>query len=352
MTDEKAYALQRREVSESDLASWTVNDVNPILLLLNGTCPECQHRMGYLVRTTTVFQQMIRLGQMTYLRQNVPIELEVDRERTPELDESLTTKIACNCEQVHSGRDDSKTLEGERGCGRYWFSSLQPQDDGTRKVFPAANPYLIEAARTARSASHPELMVIRTAAEKWIGGVTALLGVFTLTGVITGADDVAKLGGKRFTPISNWTLLPFWELSFVVLAVMATIFAALAIFASYKAAYGWPKSRDVKNDEQLGKLYQEWLNAPKTAADSLRLGAQLAAVALAFVVITLLVLWLAPRQESGGTLIKIEKTDESQVCGEPLKSTSAGELRVRARGNPQTVKLSEISKVDGVGDCP
>lgn len=86
-----------------------------------------------------------------------------------------------------------------------------------------------------REIAQSELDNIRKAAENWIKGVTALLGLFSVSGIVFGQQTLKDLDGYQ-------------EVCGAGLLVVALILAAAAIFMGYHAAYGWPSARNLRSN--------------------------------------------------------------------------------------------------------
>jgi hypothetical protein len=329
------YERERLSISENELSGWTAQLDPAGDPRVEGSCPKCKDNMTYTVTT----EHAVLYGFRAEWRIEADWRAEPDWRSEP--DRRLTASIGCNCMKEHAGRDAAKLelANQEQGCGRYWSVSIEPQQNGSLAVKAAADPYLIAAAEAVRHGANPELTTIRSAAEKWIAGITALFGLFTLTGIITGAEDVRKLDA-------------FFQILFGTLVALAVILAGMAIWNSYKAAYGWPQTVIARTNPELAKLYTKWRDAPGNAAKNLRRAAQLAAGSLGAVLLAVFVLWYAPQEEAGGANVRLTLSDQSQSCGVPLSAEKEGAMRLRNEsGKVQTIELTKLTKVDGVESC-
>ena len=131
--------------------------------------------------------------------------------------------------------------------------------DGTVTLSPLVDPTLEAAADALRAAASGQLTDLRTAAEKWIGGVTALYTLFGLAGLTITRTAVTGLDTG-------------WQVGIAISVTLAIALAGLAIYWIYRAAYGWPVTRPVRDDDELRDWYAAQQAAPSVQAEFLRSG--------------------------------------------------------------------------------
>lgn len=290
------------------LAEWCFDRMSDVA---SGTCPSCHGEMAYTVDTIVVAQGAGEAGT-----QGAP------------------RKIVCRCTTTHlddEGKDHS-------GCGRYWYVRILT--DGTEPAIIPETDSALKPLAERFAATDPKSQEdkVRAAAEKWVGAVTALLGLFGLSGIAFGKDAVAGLGTDL-----RWV--------FAVALLVAVCTASLAVLRIYRAAYGWPHTVDVSNVRGLKKWNRERRAAPGKAADNLRAGVYLAlSSVLALCVGAGVVLWSGLHTHAA--LIEVTRADDSRVCGELLDSTPTAKLRIRrADGTVDTPDAARLQKLSSVTKC-
>ncbi|MFG1628977.1 hypothetical protein [Kribbella sp. NPDC049227] len=197
---------------------------------------------------------------------------------------------------------------------------------------------LLAAVELEKSQAQAEANV-RSAADKWIAGVTAIFSLFGLASLVTGKDALAG--------VPNWA-----KITIGVLLLIAIICAAIALVSTFRAAYGWPHSVNVSTDRRLRDWFVKRLRTAADAADNLRLGVLLALTSLLAVVAAVAVLWFAPTKPPT-PMLKITSTNETVMCGEILNTKNTGKLRIRyTDGSVHEVAVTEVSKAENVKTCP
>lgn len=149
------------------------------------------------------------------------------------------------------------------------------------------SPPDIAASEILETAAEERVKTIRTRAEKWVPGLTAITGLVGTALVVKGPDSFSKISGEA--TILLWG--PF-ETKHIVAWLIALALTCLIVgtFAAYTAAFGsalYPDTLD-PSLENLGIRYANWkVEAEKKARFRLR-GAVIltiaAAVALALAV--------------------------------------------------------------------
>ena len=191
---------------------------------------------------------------------------------------------------------------------------------------PLADPALVTAAEALRAAGSTQLASLRSAAEKWIAGVTALFGLFGLAGVAFTRSTV--------TGLDTW-----WQVGIGLAAAVSVAFAGLAVFFSYRAAYGWPVTRSIPDNDALRDWYAAQQAAPRVQAAFLRNGVRAAAGALGALVVTVGLLWFAPQAVATGPLVQATLTDGSRVCGTLLPAAASGTPEIRRASDGAAIAI-------------
>jgi hypothetical protein len=290
------YATERVTIEAGQLASWRAW-VDGQSLRLAGRCPACAHDC-----TAEVPRQIIALEAVAAPR-------------------ALTVAVTCQCGQPHSGRPD-----GLAGCGRRWSCTATSDENNAVALSPLADPTLVAAAEALSAAGAAQLTGIRGAAEKWIGGVTAIFSLFGLAGITITRTTLAG--------VSIW-----WHAGIAAAAAASISLAGLAVYRIYRAAYGWPVTYPVTDDDELRDWYTAQRQLPGVQAGYLRDGVRAAGTALAVLVVTAGLLWFAPQQQAAAPLVQATLTDGSRMCGTPLPATGTGTLRIRRAGDGTAVDI-------------
>lgn len=310
------YAAERVTVNAGQLAAWQ-GSASADVLILAGPCPTCGASSSH-----TIARQISALESMAAK----PVA-------------ALTADLKCACEETHPGRPDTESA----GCGRSWYVSTTVAANGTITLasLPAVpGPALALARKTLDDAGPQQLIDLRGAAEKWIGGVTALFGLFGLVGVIFTRSTMAGLG--------TW-----WQVGVGIAATMSVGIAGRAVYWIYRAAYGWPVTRLVSTDDEVLAWYQGRQAAPRLQASYMRNGVRAAAWALAVLVVAVGLLWFAPQQPAAAPLVQATLHNGSRVCGTLLPASASGAPQIRraSDGTAVSVPLRSIVSLTAAGTC-
>ena len=303
------YAAERVASSEAQLATWR-GSIDGRKLNLAGPCPVCVHDTKQAVDQE--FTALAVRAQPT----------------------GLAVSVTCACAQPHPGQPDNAA-----GCGRYWSCTATTDAQGNVALSPVADPQLAAAADALRAAEATQLATLRSAAEKWIGGVTGLFGLFSLAGVITTRSTVTNLAAG-------------WQAIIAIVAAAAVALAGLAIFRIYRAAYGWPVTRVIATNDELLNWYAAQEAAPRVQAGYLRDGVRAAGGALAALMLTTGLLWFAPPRQPTVPMVQVTITNGSQVCGTLLPATPGATLVRRASdGTAVDIAPRSIEALTVVAAC-
>jgi len=305
------YADERVTVSSAQLAAWH-GWVTGTDLELRGPCPVCSDDSP-----VTVKQELTALEAKAGPRE-------------------LAISMSCGCEQPHAGRPTS----ADTGCGRHWSCTATTDAQGQVILSPLADPALVTAADALRAAASTQLTSLRSAAEKWIAGVTALFGLFGLAGVAFTRSTV--------TGLSIW-----WRGGIGIAAAVSVALAGLAVFLSYRAAYGWPVTRSIQDNDALRDWYAAQQAAPRVQAEFLRNGVRAAAGALGVLAVTVGLLWFAPQAAPAGPLVQATLTDGSRVCGTLLAvaASDTPEIRRASDGAAIAIPVRSLTSLTVVTAC-
>lgn len=307
------YVAERITIDPADLTAWSASVAGATLNLL-GACPVCGHDAP----------------------NNVPLQVTALEGMMAQVPRTLTAALQCTCDQPHMGRP----ADIPHGCGRSWSIIATSSADGRVSLSAPTDPTLVAAAEALRDAAPRQVGDLRSAAEKWIAGITALYGLFGLASVSITRDTVAKLTTG-------------WQLAIAFAALIAVALAAWAIYWAYRAAYGWPKVHSVRTDEELRAWYAAQLAAPATSAALLRTGVRTAGASLAVLIFTVGLLWFAPETAPVTPLMRATLDNGSQVCGTLLPATGSRAARIRrsADGTVVLIQISRIVELTAVVTC-
>lgn len=301
-------------ITDAQVANWQVNYANDSA---GGPCPSCGDRTVATFVSEAVSMEAVQGGAA--------------------LPQGFTRFFQCACGGTHMDGSVSRN-----NCGRAWLVKVMPE--GVLPPVHAADDYSLLAAATALSQDEPkqdavkEQSLIKRSAEKWIAGVTALFGLFGLGGLVVGKDTVAslQLPGRIATGVA---------------LLVAVGLAATAVILSYRAAYGWPKVVDLREDKKLSDWYAARQGYASRAANFLKLSVCFAGGALVALLAAVAFVWYMP----GSTptpLVKVTFTDGSSACGQLINSSADGHITVQASdGAILDRPVAELVKSVGVTAC-
>jgi hypothetical protein len=303
-TPSVAYHYARWTPSAQDLAGWEVNWGETSA---SGACPRCTHS------TSFTWSAIVAMGEHGT--------------------DSTTRRVDCACGVNHPADDDEK-----QSCGAYWFTTFYRDEPSGGHAEPAADSRVVAAAEALRGAQQDAETRLRAAADKWVGGVSALLALFGIATTVAGGTILENLSSTRKSVV-------------IGLALAAIVAAVLAIIASYLAAYGWPKKVDVGDDAKLLAWYGQRRAQVTAIGDHLRQGVLAAVVSIGLLTIAAGIAWTAPAKASDPT-VKITLSSGSTRCGLLLAGTQGGLLHLRlSDGSMAAVPLADAVEVDVVASC-
>jgi hypothetical protein len=307
------YVVERVVMDVECAARWSATRAGAVISL-TGPCPRCDHPAPNQADLQITSLESAAAGTG-----------------------SLTVDLECTCGEPHPQRPDNK-----RGCGRSWSGVVTSSADGALALSPlpaTADPEAVVAAQALRQAAPQQLADLRSAAEKWIAGITALYGLLGFAGVTTQRSTIAQLS-------------TCWQVGVALASLAAVGLAAWAIYRAYQAAYGWPKTYWIGDDAARIAWYRNQLNAPQRAADCLRMAVQAAGASLAALLVAAGLLWFAPTGPPA-PLINLTKLGGPTLCGTVLTPTTDRVVRLRQSSNGKIVSVSfaQIQKISGTQKC-
>jgi hypothetical protein len=216
-------------------------------------------------------------------------------------------------------------------------------DNGAISVEPAPAEAAVDLARLEALVA-PQEDRLRAAGERWVAGVTAILGLLGIAGVAVGKDAVSGLAtGPRIAA--------------AIAAGLAVACALAAIVFAYQAAYGWPRRLSTSTEQDQQRALETFARLPETIGARIRRSVYSAVAGLALLAITLGIIWF------GGTaapLVKISfnRNGDSRlpasVCGQLVDSDS-GDVNVSVTDGPRsstdTVPAGWVTKITTTGKC-
>ncbi|WP_298462590.1 hypothetical protein [uncultured Cellulomonas sp.] len=206
----------------------------------------------------------------------------------------------------------------------------------TVRVAPGAAGTAASRARAehAQEQQDRELELLRQHAANWRNGLVGLVGLITGAGLIKGRESIVGIvpGGQ----VAVGTLL----LAAVVAGVAGTLL-------SLRAAYGFPRSREV--DATWRDVRRNQHARARAAARDLRAAVVLAVVTLALLVGAVAVTWYAPR----APLAFVEVTDDDGVvtCG-TLQGAGDGAVVLAVHGAERRISVQDVGALRLRSDCP
>lgn len=252
------YADEFVQATDNLVASWRVFVPQGARLpTLIGNCPTCNHECEAEV-TDVVVQ-----GGIPASAERAPIEI-------------MTRQIICNCRHNH------QQPASVPGCGRSWLVALGLQHDGSYALSVQKDTRLLPPAVALNKALAQQNARIQGAAEKWIGAVTAIYGLFSITGIATAQKALSGMSTESKSLVA-------------IALVVGLACAGSALISGYVAAYGWPNAVGVRNDKELQEWYAALQGYAVTAARRLQWAVLLSFCSLGTLAVVMLLVWFLPR---------------------------------------------------------
>lgn len=188
------------------------------------------------------------------------------------------------------------------------------------------DPLDLKASDQLDSNEAGRLDLVRSRAEKWIGGISALSGLLGTVLVVKGGDTVTQI-------------LLGWRIAVAVMVALALVLLAFGTYLAYQAAFGNPSALAEINRVPLAGLHDRLLQA-RSAAAAEALGSLATAIkavfaAVAFIAVGVAITWFAP---------KVGTTSSKSVC-----VYSNGQLVAQLAGDSTPIKRTAPSAY--VGSC-
>ena len=207
------YATERITANSAQLAPWR-GSTSTDAISLEGPCPECEDTAA----------------------NEIPRRISALASRTVQQPQAVTIEMVCTCTAEHPGRPSGVTS----GCGRSWLAVAAISANGTVSLAPAppADTQVAAAAQALRAAGPKQLADIRAAAEKWIGGVTALFGLFALMRSGGEALDAKAIAAQTLVVFGGGML---WLVSSYGASVSGCVFLLFAAAVTSLVARRQPR---------------------------------------------------------------------------------------------------------------
>lgn len=293
-------------------------------LVAFGPCPACEHES-----TVRVLREIATEAAAA----------EGDRSGPPE--EKSTRKFPCTCTAPHEGRP----AEVLGGCGRWFLAAVERRGESwtlTGDVDERTLGALVELERAASD----EVSRVRTSAEKWLPGITALYGLFGLAGIALGKEAVLGLASAGKATLAL----------FIALGLAST---AYAIWWGYRAAFGWYEIVGVDTDEKLQNWYARRREGVLTAPKNLQKSIMAAMGGLACLLVAVFVIWFWPTKSPTGPNVTLTyrsagSNEEASVCGK-LKGLAEDSYTVSvsspSRSDPVKIPRDSVEKIELKDKC-
>jgi hypothetical protein len=181
---------------------------------------------------------------------------------------------------------------------------------------------------------------VRGSAKTWETALTAFITLVTAGAIINGRNSTSSLTTG-------------WRIPVIVLAGGGLLLAVVGLWLTVAAEAGThPQTKtlqDIRAAHGALGAYQVYLAVQ--AAQRLRWGIRLAAVAMALLITGVIATWLAPGPATQKTYIAVTHGD-SVTCGTP-EPASAGQVRISIPGEsePVVIRTAQITSVTLTTAC-
>lgn len=296
-----------KEVVPESLAAWQVNHT----LLAYGPCPHCGDQAD----------EQLHGGGTVVVASVQPADLDAP------------AVFTCNCTGGHAGRP-----AGLQGCGALWVARVKKV--GAHFEFsPESDAGLRKAAVVVAKATEDAHATVTAAADKWVPGVAALLGLSGVATAVVARDAVSALS-------------TCWRVSAFALVCLAVLGAAIATVLVYRAAYGWPTSVSLTSAAKVLEAARKLQERASKAASHLKISVSVALAAVIALLAALGIIWLQPNAGTKPTA-QIDftapgATGVSHRCAE-IVSIIEGVVKIKViTGGPVetvSIPMSSVSKL-------
>jgi hypothetical protein len=207
----------------------------------------------------------------------------------------------CLCPNPHTGRPDGTRA----GCGRYWLGRVEHHEDDTYTLAVETDLSLLPRARALDDAQRSDAERARTQAEKWVGGLTALLGLLSVAGIVTGATTPMTVRADL-----RWIIF--------AVAMLALALAAVALVLAYQAAFGSLRNVQVRNRAEEERWYRRFRATGPRTVRQMKTSIVLTLVSLLFAFAVAGLVWFLPREKAPAQCT-VQGHGTCQVTGQSLQ---------------------------------
>lgn len=192
----------------------------------------------------------------------------------------------------------------------------------------------LAAQRAADNAAAEALSALRASAEKWQAAIGTILGLFAISGLIKGPDDLAKVD-------------PAWLPAIAMLLAVGVALGLAATVLAARAAYGYPVWSWSIGDAYVADRRQ----ALTGTASSLRRAIGSAILAFVAFFLAVGILWFGPR--ATGATYTLATTQTRIVCGKLVAVTPADiTIDDKLTGDQVVLAAAEILVMQSTASCP
>lgn len=175
---------------------------------------------------------------------------------------------------------------------------------------------------------------VRTAAEKWGAGLTAILGLATTVLVVKGGEDITKLSSGT-------------KLAVAVILGLALLNAFYAAYQAALAAQGTPENLAWPNGPSLRTWEQE---KALEAKRKLRASRMATGVAVLLMAAAIALAWFGNPAKSSGTTVLMTQDSGTPLCGSLKNGANGLELEIGSK--KMTLPNGPYDTVTVVDACP
>lgn len=179
-----------------------------------------------------------------------------------------------------------------------------------------ASPEDLDALASLRANAGNRLIIVRTRAEKWLGGLTALTGLLTTAIVIQGPQSATDF------PVE-------WRLAVGVLILLALVALVVGLYLAYQSAYGDPTKLDEIREQPISTLAERLDQARRdgaaTALRRLATAVVATVLAVALLATATAVTWFAPTgspSDDGSICLSVGGRTAAEIPGNSLAVTT------------------------------
>jgi len=213
--------------------------------------------------------------------------------------------FSCMCPNEHADRPEGVL----GGCGRYWLGRIERGADGSYTLSVEMDLDRLPQVQALDAAIRSGDVRARNLAEKWVGGVTALLGLLSVSGIVTGANAPTAVRADL-----SWLIF--------TTAALALAFAAAAFIFAYLAAFGSPRNTPVRNQSEQDLWFKRLRSTGARTMRLLKISIVLTLVSLLFAFAVAGLLWFLPREKAPAQCT-VQGHGSCQVIGHSVQQPSS-----------------------------